>query len=91
MPEKGAPVPVGAGAPLVGVPVPVGCPPVAYLTRYLTPVAGQVDLVPSEVLLVATNEKEPEVFGIWGGTWSCWDEFAGLHTAANVVVVPDLL
>lgn len=54
LPEKGAPVPVGAGAPLVCVPLGV---PEAYLTRYLTPVAGQVDLVPSAVLLVPTKGR----------------------------------
>lgn len=86
MPEKGAPVPVGAGA----VAVPEGVP-VAYLTRYLTPVAGQVDLVPSGVLLVSANGKGSGVVGRWGSTWLSWDELAGLNTAENVVVVPDLL
>lgn len=91
MPEKGPAVPVGAGAVAVPEAVPEGVPPVAYLTRYWTPVAGQVDLVPSGVLLVSVNGEGPGIIGRWGSTWSCWDELAGLDTAENVVVVPDLL
>lgn len=63
--------------------------PVAYLTRYFTPVAGQVDLVPSDVLLVRKNRSRG--FQRWSSTWSCWDKFASLNTTANVVMVPDLL
>ncbi len=55
--------------------------------RYLTPVAGQVDFVPSIIVRVSsiTNQRVGRE-----KTWVGGYKLAGLHASRDVVVVPDL-
>lgn len=83
------PVPVGAGG-LVVVVVGGGLPP---LGRYLTPVAGQVDLVPSmyRSRYISICYKTPCAVSRGEHTRISSNELASRHTAFHVKVIPNFI